>query len=162
MTVDRDALDYLSEVQHHREMLRKLDPTLDILWNRKLKRWVVVERRPELRPICGSLIGIKDVPENPLAQTNLNFLFVCEYPDEHPLAGLPIPLGPWLLKEVAVFCKRKGEKDPMKRMEEAEALAKKEMRRVELDMIADNKSEIGKFYTRGARHFVMPGATTSR
>jgi len=95
------------------DQIQAYDKSLDILWNNRLRRWVVVQKLPKSFPVVNKLRGVSTIGGE---YTNYKFMFVCELED-----GTPVEPGPWIVRrlwEVAPMAQESELIDERERMME--------------------------------------------
>lgn len=146
--------------------IRAFDPTLDILWNGRIGRWVVVQKLNKWMWVTEKLRGIATI-DGP--KTNYKTMFVCE---TDPPQSLPVtPAGPWIIRRICEVAPMSQEERLIANAERAQEEAEEaEFNRVLSDIQADKKTElteyggVGRYAdpygcdTRSKRHFVIASA----
>jgi len=72
--------------------IQAYDKTLDILFNSRLRRWLVVQKLNKQFPVTNKLRGVSSIAGE---YTNYKLMFVCELED-----GTPVEPGPWIVRRL--------------------------------------------------------------
>lgn len=83
------------------ERLHNYDPSIAVLWNQKIHRWVVCQFLPQPRAVTKSLRGVPGIDG---AKSHYKFLFSCEteerLPDDKD-RGIPLEPSDWIIETLA-------------------------------------------------------------
>ena len=93
-------------------MVRQYDRTIRILWNNRLKRYVVVQHLPKWMPVTAKLRGIVGLKGG---RCQYKSMFVCET-DE----GYPVVPGAWIVRRLKEACPLAADSDDQRREIERE------------------------------------------
>jgi hypothetical protein len=141
---------------HILKMIHSYDKSLDILWNQRIGRWVVVQKLPKWMPVTDKLRGCPAISGE---RTNFKTMFACEYED-----GLPVEPGPWIVRHIIKTAPLAAEAGLIDRMErEAEEAREREFNRILEDATENTGNElktyggIGNYSAEGAskKHFLI-------
>jgi len=72
--------------------IQAYDKSLDILFNSRLRRWLVVQKLPKMLRVTNKLRGVSSISGE---YSNYKLMFVCETD-----AGLPVEPGPWIVRRL--------------------------------------------------------------
>lgn len=136
--------------------IQNFDRSIDIFWNGRLHRWVVVQKLPGLRRTGELLLGCANVNQE---KTPYKGLFICEqdppgkrYP---PGKGIPVEPGGWIIRHLAQNCPTKPTEREMDiafaREEERED---RETNRLIDDAVSATRSDLMKYAVRKRRHIL--------
>lgn len=81
------------------EQIKNFDPSIEVVFNHRIQRWVVVQVLPRAVPVTNELRGVPAVGDQ--AYSRLKFLFTCETEKprlpSNPERGYPIEPGAWIV-----------------------------------------------------------------
>ena len=72
--------------------LKAYDPSIELHFNTRLCRWVVLQRTSNWYKPTKSMIGVQEVGDRD--KVNLKFLFTCEHPTARTASGRKVPIEP--------------------------------------------------------------------
>jgi len=157
-------LDATNEVTRAVKQLQAFDPTLDVLWNGRIGRWVVVQKLNKWMPVTEKLRGISTIAGE---RTQYKTMFVCEL---DPPDSRPVTPGSWIIRRICEVAPMSQEERRIAGDEKAQEEAEeRELRRI-LDDLSGNMRRDLRVYggigknadpfgcdLRGKRHFVFHG-----
>jgi len=120
------------------QQIQAYDKSLDLLFNGRTRRWVVVQKLPKWLPVCEKLRGVSSIHGD---YSNYKFMFVCETED-----GIPVEPGPWVVRriwEVAPMAQEHRLIEERERMIEEQREA--EFQREVADLCDDTRYNLDKY-----------------
>ena len=133
------------------KQIQAFDPAVDVFWNNRIKRWVVVQKTGKYRTPGESLRGCPAIAGE---KTPYSPIFVCEWrvSDPHyPGGGIPCEPGVWIIRRLAILRKYKhlSERDIDRMIEKEEEEIERERSRVVDDWADDTRSNLVTYGARG-------------
>lgn len=89
------------QFQGLQQRIMELDPSVELLFNNRIMRWVVAQFGPDLLPVHQALLGVLKITGE---MTHYSPVFVCELAKDDtwaPGQGDPVRPGPWILDKLA-------------------------------------------------------------
>lgn len=118
-------------------MVQEYDRTIRILWNNRIRRYVVVQHLPKWMPVTPKLRGIVGIEGR---RCQFKTMFVCETDK-----GVPVVPGAWIVRRLKEACPLAHDSEDKKREIEAEMAAEERLRH-ETRLLADEcGKELEKF-----------------
>ena len=95
------------------EEIQRFDPTLDVFWNSRIYRWIVVQKLPGWHPVTSGLRGIPVITGE---RTHYKFLLCCELdpPGEKKVPagrGIPVEPGNWIIKRLIEYAPQRQQEE---------------------------------------------------
>ena len=136
---------------HLEAQIQQFDPSIYILWNRRLNRWVVVQKVNKWMAVTEKLRGCAAIQGE---KTQYKTMFVCELEN-----GLPVEPGPWIVRRLVEACPQKQEAKRIDEMEKKREEAERRAFQCDLEAVTtDLKSDLRTYSSQGkARKHVVIG-----
>lgn len=101
--------------------IQRFDPSIDLLWNGRIHRWIVVQRLPRWMPVTSGLRGCSAITGE---KTQYKFLLCCEFGDHGMPAGQGCPVlpGSWIIERLSTHCRQKQQEEDEDRARGGESL----------------------------------------
>ncbi len=83
------------------EAVTRFDPSVEILWNNRIHRWVVAQFGHGMFPVGSSLLGCPRITGE---RSHYTPIFTCELETSEthkPGDGVPVEPGPWIIEKLA-------------------------------------------------------------
>jgi len=77
---------------HLLTQIKAWDKSIDILFNSRIRRWIVVQKLPKAFRVPNKLRGVSTITGE---YSNYKVMFVCETDD-----GIPVEPGPWIVRRL--------------------------------------------------------------
>lgn len=146
------------------DAVQRFDPSVEILWNNRIKRWVVAQFGPTLHPVVPALLGVTRITGK---ATHYTPIFTCELETEEthvPGAGVPVEPGDWIIAKLHGLrpYKYRTAEQYDQQVKDEEYRKEQELERKLDDVFAAQKADLLKYGKKGddirsARHFTISG-----